>query len=69
MAKVLKLDGCQTAIRVDRITGVDRTKESTGWVVRIFAVGIDGGYHVRFNDQEELSQKIYDDILKVMEEA
>lgn len=63
MAKVLKLDGFPTAIRVDRITAVDRIKDEKGWVVRIFAIGIDGGYHLQFKDQEELSEKVYKNIV------
>lgn len=68
MAKVIRIEGCQTVIRVDRICAVDRRKETEGWVVRIFIIGCSDGYHLSCGNYEEASEKLYNDIIKVMEE-
>ena len=69
MAKVLKFRAFKTVIRVDRIDAVDRYKSDNGKeVVRVFMSGMEAGYTLNFYTDETLADKIYEAIVKAIEE-
>lgn len=69
MAKVLKFRAFKTVIRVNRIDAVDRCKSDDGKeVVRVFMSGMEAGYTLNFDTDETLADKIYEAIVKAIEE-
>lgn len=69
MAKLFKVKGFTTAIRIDRINGVDKVQKANGQIiVRVLLTGMDSGYEMNFDKYADLADKAYEDIVKAMEE-
>lgn len=69
MAKLIKIQGFKTAIRVDRIDAVDQIQNAKGeHAVRVFMSGMSDGYTLNFCAYEDLADKCYEDIVKAIEE-
>ena len=69
MAKLFKIDGFKTAIRIDRIDAVDRIKNAKGENhIRVFMNGLEQGYTLNFDKFDEEADKAYENIVKAIEE-
>ena len=66
MASIYKLSGA--AIRIDRIDALDRVSLGDKQIVRLFISGLDGGYKLSFGDDKEMADKVYNDLVKAIEE-
>ena len=69
MEKLFKSQGFTTAIRIDRINGIDKVQKANGQsIVRVFLTGMDSGYELNFDKYDDLAEKAYEDIVKAVEE-
>ena len=69
MAKLFKIDGFKTVIRLDRVDAVERVDNGKGEEhLRIFMSGMDGGYTINFGKYGEMADKAFNDIVKEIEE-
>jgi hypothetical protein len=66
VANIYKLSGA--AIRIDRIDALDRVTLGSKEIVRLYISGLDGGYKLNFGDDKEMADKVYNDLVKAIEE-